>query len=210
MSDGNMLGGKNPHGLYVPMSEDEQEVVARLIESDDLEVNIVGWGIAKHTKFVVGDHRIGIVFQMDIDNEALVAPVPVYFLDLQLRTRTGLVLFAERLPTADNGVAPQVCHGMGLIFAWDIAIHSMDPQLVKMFKPGAIGLTSRRIDTATGERTERGNLILTPEQEILLHHLTEGEKAVKKEDLKAVVAATKAAGHEVETTRDGVKAPDLG
>lgn len=208
MSDGNMFGGKNPHGLYVPMSEDEQEVVARLIESDDLEVNIVGWGVAPQAKYVVGDHRVGIVFEMRIDRPDLSAPVPLHFLDLELRTRAGMLLFGERLPTAVNGVAPQVANGMSLVFAWDIAIHSMDPKLVKMFKPGAIGLTSRRIDPATGERTAEGNLILTPEQKAALRVLTEGEKKVKAQDLKVIVQATQDAGQEVVVTSDGVKAPD--
>ena len=42
--DQNQFGGGNPNSLYVPMSEDEQEVLQRLVETSDLRVVIDGWG----------------------------------------------------------------------------------------------------------------------------------------------------------------------
>ena len=135
----NPFGGLNPNGLYVPMSEVEQEVLHRLIDTDDLEVVAHGWGTLHEPQVIAGDHRVGIRFALDFKGSGIARPLN--YLDLELKTRSGISLFREK-KALDQTV--MVSHGMFIEWQWDIAIHSMDPKLVRMLKPGAKGLTSRR------------------------------------------------------------------
>lgn len=203
----NLFGGKNARGLYVPMSEVEQEAIIRLVEARDLVLFIHGWGRLDNPRFLVGDHRIGVQFRLTFHRPP--APMPVYFFDLELQTRAGLSLVKERLPTLYNGKPVSVMAGMFLDMQWDIAIHSMDPRLVKMLMPGTIGLTSRRQDKDTGEMTSRGNMKLDDNQAQALQELEAAQAANRAADAKQVVEATVKAGYKVKRTRKGLEAEDL-
>lgn len=204
----NAFGGKNSRGLYVPMSEDEQEVIHRLVEAEDLVLIIHGWGTLDRPRFLIGDHRVGVQFRMDFHRPA--NPMPVWFFDLELKTRSGVSLCRERLPSVYNGQPVNVCAGMYLDMQWDIALHSMDPKLVKMLKPGALGLTSRRQDRDTGAMTAQGNMKLNSQQQKLLHELETAQAAGRTDQARQVVKATLKAGYEVRQTGAGdFEAPDL-
>jgi hypothetical protein len=203
----NIFGGGNRRGMYVPMSEDEQEVIHRLVEAEDIQLIIHGWGTLDRPRFLIGDHRIGVQFRLTFNRPAV--PMPVYFFDLELKTRTGISLCRERLPSLYNGQPVNVCAGMFLDMAWDIAMHSMDPRLVKLLKPGAIGLTSRRQDKDTGAMTAEGNMKLSPEQKKALYELEAAQAASRAEDVAQIVKATKDAGYEVKKTKKGYEAPDV-
>lgn len=203
----NLFGGKNPRGLYVPMSEDEQEVITRLVEAEDLVLIIHGWGHLDKPRFLVGDHRIGVQFRLTFNRPA--APTDVWFFDLELKTRTGISLVKERLPVIYNGKPVQVCAGMFLNMQWDIALHSMNPRLVKLLKPGAYGLTSRRQDKDSGEMTAQGNMKLDGNQKRALAALEADQARGRAEAAKQAVKATVKAGYEVKVTADGLKADDL-
>lgn len=203
----NLFGGKNPRGLYVPMSDEEQEVVHRLIEAEDLVLIIHGWGHLDRPRFLVGDHRIGVQFRLTFNRPS--TPMDVWFFDLELKTRTGISLVKERLPCIyGHGKPVQVCAGMYLDLQWDIAIHSMDPRLVKLLKPGAFGLTSRRQDKDTGEMTSQGNMKLDSNQKAALAHLEASQAAVRADNVAQVVKATRGAGYEVKQTKKGLIAED--
>jgi len=133
----------------------------------------------------------------------------VYFFDLELKTRGGISLVKERLPVIYGGKPVQVCAGIFLDMQWDIAMHSMDPRLVKMLKPGATGLTSRRQDKDTGEMTSQGNMKLNENQQAALATLDASQAAIRAEDAKKVVEATQKAGYKVRRTRRGLEADDL-
>lgn len=184
--DKNIFGGANPLGLYVPMSEDEREVIARLVEEDDLEVVVTGWGIY-HARVTFGDLRVTVYFRMDFDRPAV--PLAVHYFDLTLRTGSGLILFTSRYPVGFDGKPLEVAAGMFLDLAWDIALDHMDPAIVKALKPGAFGITSRRLDRDTGERTVTGNMRMTPNQRTLLNVVEEGAAEVRQSDAEAVAAA---------------------
>lgn len=203
----NIFGGKNRRGLYVPMSEDEQEVIHRLVDAEDILLVIHGWGVLDRPRFLVGDHRIGVQFRITFNRPA--APTPVFFFDLELKTRTGITLCKERLPTLYNGKPISVCVGMFLDMQWDIALHSLDPKLVKLLKPGAIGLTSRRQDKDTGQMTAEGNMKLSPKQRKALAELETAQSANRAEDLAQIVQATTAAGYKVKKVGEKFEAPDL-
>jgi hypothetical protein len=179
----NMFGGANPNGMYVPMTEDEREVITRLVESKDLQLVIHGWGHLDNPNIIVGDHRIGIRFRLDFNAPA--APVDIYYFDLELRTYSGLTIFREKMPI-HNGPA-QVCAGLFVELIWDIAVHHLDPKIVKQVKPGAIGLTSRRLDTTTGDATFDGNMKLSETQRNYLAHLEDNFRKQRAEKDKQLL-----------------------
>ncbi len=177
MGDTNIFGGGNAKSLYTPMSEVEQEVVARLVEAGDLRVIIVGWGYVDRPRVTFGDMRVSVAFRVTFDRPE--APIPVHYLDLELRTGSGILLFRDRQPTTYGGNPIQVAQGVFLDLAWDIAVRSIDPALVKAVLPGATGLTSRFQDRDTGQMTLTGNMKLSANEAAILRHLREGEAAVK-------------------------------
>jgi hypothetical protein len=188
------------------MSEDEQEVLQRLVETSDLRVVINGWGHIDAPAVIVGDARIAVVLDLTFSKPAV--PIPVRFFDLELQTGAGLCLYKNR-ELLKGGEPMLVGAGLHLVFAWDVMIHHMDPKLVKMLKPGAIGLTSRRLDRDTGEATLTGNMDVTPHQKKLLGHIKEGENKVKQIAKAEVIEATKKSGHKIKQTKDGLRAQNV-
>jgi len=190
--DRNRFGGKNPHGGYTPMSEDEQEVLERLIASRDLHVHLVGWGIIHSPHITFGDLRVNIPIQITFS--APDVPVLVHYFDLELRTGSGILLFAQRQSTVYNHQPLAIGTGTVLTMVWHIAIQDMDPKLVKAIKPGAIGLTSRWIDRDTGEKTQLGNTRMTSEDRLALQNLRQWEQISRQDTLQQAAKATKKAG----------------
>ena len=174
---------------YTPMSEDEQEVISRLVAAKDLRVNIVGWGYVDDPAIIFGDLRLGISFRMHFDRPEV--PMNVSFFDLELRTRTGLLLFKERQACMYDGRPLQVAAGVYLDMVWDIAIKAMDPKLVKMLKPGATGLTSRWQDRDTGDLTLFGNIRMNDNLKRELVAMRVGEERNKVDKGKQVARAEK-------------------
>jgi len=188
----NLLGGKNEGSLYVPMSEDEQEALSRLIEADDLEVVVVGWGILTKPKITLGDKRMAIRFTLNFN--APDVPMRVWYFDLELRTRSGLTLHVERHPTLYGNEPITVYSGISMEMIWDMAIDRIPPAVVKMIKPGSVGLTSRFTDRDTGEYDPKGgNMKLTPEQKAALDHVQAGAARVRAEDQKKTAKVSKKA-----------------
>lgn len=188
----NILGGKNEGSLYVPMSEDEQEALSRLIEADDLEVVVVGWGILTKPKVTLGDKRLSIRFTLNFN--APDVPMKVWYFDMELRTRSGLILHAERHPTL-YGNEPLVVHsGISMDMVWDIAIDRIPPAVVKMIKPGSVGLTSRFTDKDTGEYDPTGgNMKLSPEQKAALQAVQAGASKVRTDDKRKIAKVSRKA-----------------
>ncbi len=207
MSDnGNILGGKGA-GLYVPLTEIEQEAIARLIERDDLQILIHGWGVVNKPKIAHGDLRLTVDFRVSFTKPAM--PVPVWFFDLELQTRAGAQLYKERMPVVYGSKPLTAQAGLFYDLRWHIALKSIDPKLVKAILPGVTGLTSRRQDRDTGLMTETGNMKLNSEQRAAMQQLQAGEKEMRQDDLKKAVRATREAGYDVKVSKDGVQAPDV-
>ena len=196
----NMFGGGNPHGLYTPMSEDEMEVMARMCAARDFRVVVDGIGTLESPSMDWGDKRITVY--LDLTFEKPDAPTPLYYLDLQLLTGAGQLLFADRKPVMYGGKPVEVMAGVILSFAWDIAVDHMRPEFVKMYKPGAIGITSRRLDKETGERTDTGNMQLDGAKKQALHEMDKLEAASRVDDM---VQAAKAAARSVQDKLIGKK-----
>ena len=177
MANTNIFGGKNAGSLYTPMSEVEQEAVARLVESGDLQVIVVGWGYVQKPRITFGDLRVSVAFRLMFDRPE--APIPVHYLDLERRTGAGALLFKDRQPTMYGGNPIQVAQGVFIDLVWDIAVKSIDPALVKALVPSATGLTSRFQDKDTGRMTLTGNMRLSAGEREVLRRLRAGEAAAK-------------------------------
>ena len=194
--------GKNIFGgiagsNYTPMTEIEQEAISRLVEAKDMVVHIKGWGRVDNPRIIYGDLRLGIQWRMDFTAPA--APTPVHWFELELRTRSGVLLFSERQSTMYAGKPLQVAAGLYMDMVWDIAVMAMDPKIVKMIMPGAIGFTSRFQDKDTGDITLFGNTKMTAEQRNALVDLRQREAANRAD----TAAKTKRA--EDKAIADGVR-----
>jgi hypothetical protein len=178
----NVFGGGNVNSLYVPMSELEQEAISRLVEAGDLRVIIVGWGVVNKPRVTFGDARLAVAFRVEFDRPEV--PIAVPYLDLELRTGSGLLLYKDNLPTHYGGNPIQVAAGVFFDMIWDIQIQHIDPKLVKDLVPYATGLTSRLQDKDTGNITVEGNMKLDSKTKRLLHGLRNAEARIRKGDGK--------------------------
>lgn len=186
----NIFGGANPNGLYVPLTETEQEVLDRLVQSQDLEIELKGWGVVRNPWVQFGDHRIGLQWTLMFNKPA----IPVYYFDLELRVASShLFLMRKRYPTTLDGKPELIGSGREIQFNWDIAIDHMSPELVKAIVPGAIGLTSRRLDRDTGLRTLHGNMDLPDNHAKVASMLDNSAKAIQKSDDKKAAQVTELA-----------------
>jgi len=176
-SNRNVFGGMNPFGVYVPMSETEQELLHRLVEANELVVILHGWGHFEAPKIAIGDAALHIPLTLQFDRPE--NPIPVYFFDLELQTRSGLTLYREKQPTVYGGQPIGVGAGTEIHMVWDIGIKCIDPQLVKRLMPGTSGLTSRLLDKDTGALTLTGNMKLDSAKAKLLKRVREGEARVR-------------------------------
>jgi len=168
----NRFGGRKG-SAYTPMSEDEQEVISRLVNAQDLKVVVKGYGEAQNLKVKFGDLRIALAFRLSFDRPEV--PTPLHFIDLELQTGAGMKLFSERQPTVYDGKPIQVADGVFFDMVWDIAVLAMDPKVVKAIKPGATGLTSRWIDKDTEQLTLTGNNRFSGSEKRDLRKIREGE-----------------------------------
>ena len=87
--------------------------------------------------------------------------MPVWFFDLELKTRAGLSLFRQKLPCDYNGQPLHICSGVVLDMVWDISINAIDPKVIKTLMPNVIGMTTRRMDKDTWDLTVEGNMKLS-------------------------------------------------
>jgi len=175
---------------YTPMSETEQEVLQRLVATRDMDVYIKGWGYIKGVEgAIAGDLRLALPLVLDFDRPAV--PMPVYYFDLELRTSSGILLFAERQSTVYDSQPLLVSAGTHLSMIWEIAIRHMDPKIVKAYKPGATGLTSRWQDRDTGQMTMFGNTRMRGDDRKALVNLRKGEAFAKADTVRIAQKATK-------------------
>ncbi len=186
-----MSGKKRKFSLYTPMSETEQDALSRLVENQDLVVHILGWGRVDAPRVLLGDLRLGIHFRMTFDRPAV--PTPVHFLDLELKTRSGILLYKERQTAMYGGKPLSVAAGVYLDMAWDIAITAIDPKVVKLILPHARGLTSRFQDKDTGDITTFGNQKMNADERAKLIKLRSQEAASRVDTRQQTAKAEKAA-----------------
>jgi len=174
----NPFGGKNPNGLYIPMTPDEMEVLERLRDDHGFRIEIKDWGWVDDPVMLFGDKRVS--FQFTLAFTAPDFPMPVHSLEMTLLTKTGIHLFGPKVyPTIVEGHPIVVSTGVTIQMALDVAIDEIDTKLVKMIKPGAFGLTTRQ-----------GNLHLPSEElQSLLAHMKASEAKIRHMDKLMAIAA---------------------
>ena len=191
MKDKNIFGGGNKNSMYTPLTEIEQECVLRLIESKQLIVNIVEWGFVEEPKSKFGDLRLGLQWRMNFNKPE--TPMAVHYFDLELKTRSGILLYKERQSISYGGQPLMVSAGMYIDLIWDIAITSLNPKIVKEIMPMARGLTSRWIDRDTGNFTLFGNTKMNERKKESLVTLRAMERDNKKDTAEKSRKATNSA-----------------
>lgn len=190
--DRNPFGGKNPHGMYVPLTDTELEALERLAEAGEFKVVVKRWGeitgfkrgryipetwhSAPFPLVVFGDKRISFYFRMSLNAPTL--PQPNWYFDMEVWA-LGHRFFSKRMPTEHGGKPIQVAAGVDLDLALDIAIDQINPRIVKEVLPKAIGLTTRH-----------GNMRLDTKHQKLLAKTQEGERAVRQISEADAAAAT--------------------
>lgn len=173
----NPFGGKNPHGMYVPITDDEMEVLERLAQAEEFRIVIKDWGYVDKLKIVFGDKNAHFYFTMHFN--APVVPQPNWYFDIELWAK-GHKLFAQRMPTQTGGKPIEIVAGLELQLCLDISLDQIDPKIVKEIKPGSIGLTSRH-----------GNMHLDSENKRILSDLQNSEARVRKMSEQEATKATK-------------------
>jgi len=176
MSDKNVFGGGNKNSLYIPISEIEQEFIHRLIEDQNFNLIIHGWGYIEQPKITFGDKNLHVYFKLSFDRPE--NPMPVHYFDLELKTKTGVSLSRQKMNTEYGGKPLFVKEGLELDMVWDIAINHIDPKLIKAMMPSVTGFTSRLQDNATRDFTLFGNMKLDRSLKKKAHELHEAEKRV--------------------------------
>jgi len=187
----NTFGGGNPSSLYVPMSEVEQEAIARMIESGDLRVIIREWGNIERPRVTFGDARVQVLWEMEFSRPTF--PQDNFFFDLELWWGSELLL-RERQATMIGGKPIQIAAGMKMGLAWEIQLQNMDPKLVKRIVQGATGFTSRLQDKDTKGITLEGNMSLDAAKRGKLHQVRRGEAVARQDTVQKAFKATKKSG----------------
>lgn len=190
MNDTNPFGGKNPHGMYVPMTDDELETLARLAESKSFKLIIKDWGhisgftldwfVAEEWKgnpmVSFGDKIIHFYWVMNFS--APQVPQPNWYFDVEVWALDWL-MFKHRLPTEVNGKPVQIVAGQMMAMALDIAIDKINPELIRAVKPMMTGLTTRH-----------GNMQLDGKTRKILAEMQQGERRVRDLTVRDAVKAT--------------------
>lgn len=161
-SDKNPFGGGNPNGLYVPLTDDERDAIDRARERG-VVVKVRGLGVFPATKVVVGDHRVSVGFTVRVE-----APKTINEFAHSVETEDGIVLASETIPCLQQGKPMMLRPGEEVEMEIHISLTHLDPKVLRTLRPGATGLTSRRLDRDTGDFSFAGNMQLSDEQRRLL------------------------------------------
>jgi hypothetical protein len=194
----NPFGGKNPHGMYVPLTDVEMEVLLRLAQEGEFKLVVKGWKeftnfilvpystvrmidpsqpIAPHSLVTFGDKRISFYFSIVVpDNDSV--PRKNFYFDMEVWAK-GFLLFSQRMPTQIGGEPIAIFDRAFWNLALDVALDMIDPAIVKAIKPATVGLTTRQ-----------GNMHLDTSHQKMLHMLKLGEKSVRDESKQEAAVVT--------------------
>ena len=123
---------------YIPLLEDEQEALQRMIEGEDAYVEIVGWGYHGTPTITAGDKRIQVRFHMEFVKPVGVS-IPVKFFTLRLKLRNGHIVFEDTKTTVFNGLPLFVSAGLQIDMVWDISVDKLSKEFQDTFLPGIKG-----------------------------------------------------------------------
>lgn len=123
---------------YTPLAAYEQDVIGRMLENQDLYVEVVDWGFHPNPIITAGDKRIQIRFPMQFDRPEGVT-IPVYHFKLRLKDRDGNILASTIESTLYNGKPLLITAGMQIDLVWDLALERVDDSVINRILPGIKG-----------------------------------------------------------------------
>lgn len=126
------------HFEYTPLAPNEIDAIHRMVDGQELYVEVVGWGYHPNPQVIAGDKRIQIRFPLEFSKPDIAQPV--YYFDLALKLRNGTTLIQDRMAVAgpDGGIL-YVQSGLLLDLIWDVSIDRIDPNFVRYVRPGVRG-----------------------------------------------------------------------
>ena len=122
---------------YEPLTDDEQEILQRLKDDNDLYVEIKDWGYHLNPHITVGDKRIQVRFPMHFVKPFF--PQPVWSFTLLLKTRDGRTLYQSKESTMYDNQPLMVQAGLDVDLAWDIQIGQISAEFQSLIRPGFVG-----------------------------------------------------------------------
>lgn len=144
---------KHQHGHYVPLSEKEQDVVQRMLENEDLYVQIVDWGYHPAPTITAGDKRVQIRFPMEF-NRPVGLEIPVRHFRLRLKMRNGRTVAETIESTVYNNQPLYITAGMRIDLVWDLALDSISEDVQDMIIPKIKG---KRVSTIRNGKVVKEN-----------------------------------------------------
>jgi len=123
---------------YKPLKDNEQEVLLRMIEGQNVYVEIEGWGYHTSPEITAGDKRVQVRFPMKFTKPEGVY-VPVSSFTLVLKTREGREIFRDVKSTYQNWKPLMITAGTVIDLIWDIALASISPEFQRLIMPGVKG-----------------------------------------------------------------------
>ena len=135
----------SPRFEYIPLSETEQDAISRMVEDQDLMVEVEGWGYHPNPEITYGDKRIQIQFPIEFDRPEGIE-VPVSYFDLKLKRRDGEVLVESRESTYYKNEPLRVTSGVIIDLKWDLMIDEIPKDIRDTVLPKVEGEKIASID----------------------------------------------------------------
>ena len=124
--------------VYTPLAPNEIDAIHRMVDGQELYVEVIGWGFHPNPDITAGDKRIQIRFPMEFSKPEIAQPV--HYLDLALKLRDGTLLIQDRMGVVGpDGGTLYVQAGMLMDLVWDVSVDRVDPKLVRHVRPGVRG-----------------------------------------------------------------------
>ena len=177
----NDFGGGNKVSNYIPLTEIEQEFIARLVEQGEIIVCLHGWGVV-YPKVTFGDKVIHAHIKFLFDKAPPAPGIPVPFFDMELRTQSGITLYRQKMPTSYDNNPMIISNEVEIEMVWDISLRYIDPKLIKLLMPSVLGFTTRLEDRDTHDITVTGNMRLSKDLTKKAYEIHDEEQKIKKYD----------------------------
>lgn len=143
----------HPHAFYVPLAADEQDTIQRMLEQNDLYVEVVGWGYHPNPTITAGDKRVQVRFPMEFVKPQGIE-VPVTRFRLRLKMRDGRTVAETVESTVYNNQPLYVTAGMQIDLVWDLSLDRIDDEIKKLILPGIQGKKVAQIENGKVIRKE--------------------------------------------------------
>lgn len=141
----------NQNAFYVPLAADEQDTVQRMLEQDDLYVEVVDWGFHPNPTITAGDKRIQVRFPMEFTRPQGIE-IPVTRFRLRLKMRDGRTVAETVESTVYNNQPLYVTAGMQIDLVWDLALEKVDDEVKNLVLPGIRG---KKVAEIEGDKVVR-------------------------------------------------------